>query len=346
MAVVSGTLQTFTRQELKDDLSNVINDLSPEDTPLYSMIGKTKATSVKHEWLWDRCADGVKTNAVTQGDDAAIDAASAMVRFVNYTQLMDKVVRVGSTQRATDNAGYEDSMAYQMAKRSVELRKDLDCALSQNGVAAAGSADVPSVMAGLEQWLTYGGREESGRMTGNGTSVGVTNGTSPGYSTGLGCVSAIVDSTTGFTCTEAHLKQCIENVIVNSDARVKYIMMHPTLKSIFAGKISGIATRYREVPRGQAAIVAGADLYVSNFGEIVLAWSRHFRYGALITNNCGTVMGFDPKHLACAFLQPFKQDPLAKTGHADIRMLSCEATLEVKDPKAMFKIGTVKDFTA
>jgi hypothetical protein len=343
MAVVSNTLQTFTRTELKEDLSNVINDLSPEDTPLYSMIGKTKATNVKHEWLWDRCSDGVATNKVTQGDDPAADAASALVRFCNYTQLMDKVVRVGSTQRATDNAGYEDSMAYQMAKRSIELRKDLDCALSQNGVATAGAANTPSGMAGLEQWLTYETRQEATRMSGNGTAANASLATTPGFSTGLGCVSAIVDATAGFTCTETTVKHCIENVILNSGARVKYIMMHPTLKALFATKIAGIATRYREVPRGQAAIVAGADLYVSNFGEIVLMWSRHMRLPASVG---GPVIGFDPAQLACAFLQPFKQDPLAKTGHADVRMLSCEATLEVKDPRAMFKIGGAIDFTA
>ena len=340
MAVVAQTLQTFSRNELKDDLSNVINDLSPEDTPMYSMIGKTKATSVKHEWLSDRCEDGVATNAVTQGDNPVADTASAITRFINHTQLMDKVVRVGSTQRATDNAGYEDSMAYQMAKRSIELRKDLDCAICQNGASTAGAADDPTKMAGLESWLTYPTR---GNYTGNGTSLAsTTNVTTPGFLASYGCVTALSDATDAKTCTETTVKNMIEAVVLNSDARVKYMIMYPTLKALFAGSITGIATRYREVPRGQAAIVSGADLYVSNFGEIVLMWSRHMRYDA---TKGGQVIGFDPKNLACAFLQPFKQEPLAKTGHADTRMLSCEATLEVKDPRSMFKIAGCGSFT-
>jgi hypothetical protein len=267
-----------------------------------------------------------------------------LTRFINYTQLMDKVVRIGSTQRATDNAGYEDSMAYQMAKRAVELKLDLDAAMSKANKATAGAAGAPSKMAGIEQWLTYSGRQAATQMSGNGTSIKAASAaTTPGFTTSLGCVSAIVDATAGGAFTETMLKQMIENVIVNSTDRVTMLLMHPTLKTSFAGNITGIATRYREVPRGQAAIVSGADLYVSNFGEITLNYSRQMRYDATIV---GPFIGFNPKQIGCAFLQPFKQEPLAKTGHADVRMLSCEATLVVKDPRAMFKGGDALSFTA
>jgi hypothetical protein len=123
-------------------------------------------------------------------------------------------------------------------------------------------------------------------------------------------------------------------------------MTSPTTKQQIAGKFAGIATRYREIPRGQAAIVGGADLYVSDFGEMRLSYSRQVRTGVGAGVTGSPVFGLDPELLAVAYLQPFKEVPLAKVGHSDQRMLSVEATLVVKNPLGLFKIGDVGAATA
>jgi hypothetical protein len=133
----------------------------------------------------------------------------------------------------------------------------------------------------------------------------------------------------------------------NLGGECSIILTSPTTKQQIAGKFAGIATRYREVPRGQAAIVGGADLYVSDFGEMTLRYSRQIRTDAGKQALKGSpVFGLNPELLGVAYLQPFREVPLAKVGHSDQRMLSVEATLVVKNPLGLFKIGDVGYVTA
>ena len=131
MALPTNLYDTYDTTGIREDLVDVIYNISPEDTPILSAIPRTTAKSTKHEWQLDSLATPA-ANSVIEGDDATIDAMSATTRAFNFTQISDKVIAVSGTQGAVDAAGRADEMAYQIAKKSKELKKDMEFALIED----------------------------------------------------------------------------------------------------------------------------------------------------------------------------------------------------------------------
>ena len=350
-APITGLSQTFDAVGMREDLENIIYDISPTETPMLSMAARMSAKNVKHEWQTDALTAATKDNTVIQGNTVTADTRTTPKRLANMCQLMDKAAVVSSTQQAVDMAGRADEMAYQMAKRSLELKRDLDCAITQNNAACDGSADSAVQLAGLETWLCYASTHDTNVTTANGTSVqpGATTRTTYGPDSTLGYPSVVcANGTTIGTLTETIFKNVLARCVTNG-ANITTIMTSPRLKQKLAKAFAGIATRYREV-RGdrQASIIAGADLYVSDFGDMVLRYSRQCRDE--VTTGCdaqqGPIFGLDPEQLGVAYLQPFHSFDLAKTGHNVGKAIAVEATLVVKNPLGLFKIGDVGYITA
>lgn len=270
-----------------------------------------------------------------QGDDAAGDTAIPTVNLKNHCQLMDKVPFVSSTQEAVKKYGRDSEMAYQMQKRVKELKRDLEAACVQNNAGTVGAAASAALMASLESWLGYSGQQASSIKTANGTSVGEGAAqTTPGFTTSNGVpITAPTDSTSTGSVSETILKTCIANTYANGgDPSV--IMVPPLIKQKISTAFAGIATRFRDVKsRGQAQIIGGTDLYVSDFGEHELVPSRFMR--------TSVILGLDFDYLGVAYLMPFKQEDLAKTGHAWKKMISVQATVVLQATHAHFKIGDV-----
>ena len=105
MATPTGTFQTYAAIGNREDLANMIYDISPTTTPFMSNVKRGKATNTLHEWQTDVLATAVSTNAVIEGDDATTNSAVPTVRLANICQISDKVPRVSGTQDAMDSAG-------------------------------------------------------------------------------------------------------------------------------------------------------------------------------------------------------------------------------------------------
>jgi hypothetical protein len=89
-------MTTFNRYDAigaREDLSDVIYNISPTDTPIMSSIGKTKATGVYHEWQTDSLAAATTANALVEGADASSATLSPTSRIGNYTQIVGKTVQ-------------------------------------------------------------------------------------------------------------------------------------------------------------------------------------------------------------------------------------------------------------
>ncbi len=331
---LESTFKTYEAVGDKEDFHDAIYDISPLETPFMSLAKRLKARATLHQWQTDSLASATKDNATIQGDDAAADTAIPTVNLSNYAQLMDKVAYVSTTQEAVDKYGRDSEMAYQMAKRSKELKRDLEAALVQNNAATAGAGgSAAAKMAGFEAWLHTGGAAST-VPTPNGTTVGEGAAqTTPGWSTSAGRpATAPTDSTSAGSLTEAVFKGAIQRTW-NSGGDPSVIMASGVIKQKMASAFSGIATRYRTVGQGQADIIGGADLYVSDFGEHKLVPNRFMR--------TSVVFGIDPEYVGVAYLQPFNTFDLARTGHAWKRAISAEATLVVQNPMAHFKIADV-----
>jgi hypothetical protein len=335
MAVPTNTFQTYQAVGNAEDFENAIYMISPTETPILMMAERLKASNRTHQWLTDELAAASATNATIEGDDASADAAIPAVNLKNYCQLMDKVAFVSDVQETVDKYGRSSEMKYQMAKRSKELKNDLEAALCQNNAGTAGAAASAALMASLESWLAFKGGQAGSIKTANGTSVGTgTSQTTPGFTTANGVpVTAPTDSTVAGSVTETTLKTCIADTW-DAGGNPTNIVCGALVKQKISGAFSGIATRFREVNSGQRAqIIGGADLYVSDFGEHKIMASHFVR--------SRTLFGIDPRYIGVAYLQPFSQMELARTGHAEKRMIRVNATLVLQNPFAHFKIADI-----
>lgn len=316
MTVPTGTFQTFQQTGIREDLSDVIYDISPVETPFLSLARRGKTTNRFAEWQTDALAAAVGTNATIEGDDATTDTATATTRLRNFCQLMDKVVRTSSTADAVLTAGRKRELNYQVVKRGRELKRDMETRLTGNFGSSAGTASTPRELGGLESWyVTNTDRAASGAADG-------------GYSATNNTTGAATDTSAGAlrTFTETLLKTAVRTAW-SAGGSPELIMTGPFNKQV-ASNFSGIATLYRDTAGSMrpASILAAADIYVSDYGQHRIIPNRFSRDR--------TVHVLDMDFWEVAYLQPFKIERLAKTGHSERRMLSVEFTLCSKNEAA------------
>ena len=319
MAVPTNTVTAHSAIGNREDLADIIYDISPTDTPFMSNVARLKASAVYHEWQTD-ALDAAAANRQIEGDDATANTFSASTRVGNYCQISRKVVSVSGTQRAVNSAGRADELSYQIAKRGRELKRDMEYALTRNQASSAGGSGTARSLASLESWLAT-----------NKTSVGTgTAQTTPGFASGT--VAAPTDSSVAGSFTEASLKDVIQKCWTQGGDPTM-IMVGPTSKQD-ASAFAGIATQYRDNPQvGQATIIAAADVYVSDFGQHMIVPNRFQRDQ--------TAFVLDLEYLGVSYLRDIQTIDLAKTGDNDKKELLCEYTLCVKNEAASGKITDI-----
>lgn len=319
MTAPSGTTQTYQVVGIREDLSDVIYDISPTETPVVSRLARVKAQNTNHEWLTDALA-AAAANRQVEGDDATYLTAAPRVRLNNYNQISSKPIVVSGTSRAVNTAGLDDEFSYQIAKRGKELKRDQELAITQNQASSAGSATVARSSASMESWIAT-----------NRTSVGTgTAQTTPGFSSGT--VTAPTDSTVTGSVSETIFKAVIKECW-SVGGMPSTVIVGPGSKQKLSG-FTGIATQYRENSGvKQATILAAADVYVSDFGELKIVPDRFSRDR--------TILGLDMEYWALAQLRGIERQSLAKTGDADKMQLITEWTLESRNEKSSFKIADV-----
>jgi len=320
MAVETNTNVTFATIGIREDLSNTIYLVSPEETPLQSNIGQTKATATFHEWQTHILASAVDTNAVLEGGDSTIDAATRTVRVGNRTQISDKTASVSGTNEAVDQAGRSDEMAFQLVTKGKELKRDIEKQMLSNKASVAGSLTLARQSAGFLAWLTTN------------TSRGAT-GSDGGFSAGV--VSAATNGTLR-NFTETLLKAMHESAF-SAGGKPTMLFMDGPLKQTFSG-FAGIAANRVDQSvdaNKMGSIIGAADVYVGDFGTLTAV---PHPYGMTARD----VLGIDPTMVAKSILRPMASMQLAKNGDADRRLINEEYTLEMKNEAAHFVVADVQ----
>jgi hypothetical protein len=316
MSVPSGTYQTYTAIGRREDLTDVIYDISPQKTPFMSSIGRGTAEQKNHEWQTDVLAAADGTNKVIEGDDPSNDSATPTVRLGNYTQLMDKVIQVASSNRVGSKAGRGDELSYQRTKRIKEIKRDMEARLTGNYASAAGAAGTARECAGFEAWI----QTNYSRGTG---------GSSTAFSGGI---QAAATDGTQRAFDESMLKSVLASCADNGGE--PSLVLLGSFNKQAASSFEGIAAQRRDTGDKRATIVAGADVYVSDFGQVSMVYSQFSRTRSALV--------VDPDMWKLCLYQPFKVEDLAKTGHSDRQLLSVEFTLEACNEKSS---GVVADLT-
>ena len=314
-------MATFTRYDAvgaREDLSDVIYNISPQDTPIMSSIGKTKATAVYHEWQTDSLAAATASNAAVEGADATSATLSPTTRVGNYTQIVQKTVQVSGTLEAVDKAGRKSEKAYQLAKASAELKRDMETIITANQGQSAGDSNNARKLGSLLSWI------KTNTNKGSGTTAGVDPVTSG--------VSVRTDGTTR-TFTEAMLKNVVAKVYT-SGGTPSALFVSPGIKQDVSS-FAGIAAQRFVTDATPTTIISAADAYLSDFGLIQIVPNRFMRTRDALV--------LDPEYAALAYLRPFTTNELAKTGDSEKTQLLAEFTLEVKNEAAH---GIIADLVA
>jgi len=315
MAIPSNAFKTYEAVGNREDLSDIIYDISPMETPFVSGIPRVSASAVTHEWQTDALAAANTANAQLEGDDATGATLVATTRLNNVCQIVSKTVIVSGTQRAVRSAGRSDELEYQVAKAGRELKRDIEAiVLSEHGK-ASGSSATARLLGGIETWLSTNKVHFAATSTTPGAGTAIVEGNA--VSTG---------ATTLKTALDTVIQQCWT---AGGDPTV---IMVPGAGKVTASGMTGIATLYRDVPaKSQGQIIGGADVYVSNFGNHTIVPNRFMR--------TKTALVLDMDYWALAELRPMMTTPLAKTGDNDKRQLLTELTLEARNEASSGKVA-------
>ena len=323
MASVSKVTTYDGVNSIREDLSNVIYDISPTDTPFMSNIGRDTCENTYFEWQTDVLASADTTNAVIEGADAGNAEFTATVRVANYTQISRKVISVSNTDNKVNNAGMTSQMAYQKAKAAKELKRDMEAILTSNQAGVAGNNSTARKTAGLPTWLITNSQA-------NGATVSSMSGASGnGYpSTAWTALSTSTD----VALTETMLKTAIQQVW-EQGGDPKVFMVNAYNKTVASG-FSGLAQQRMNYTSAQPMkIIATADVYLGDFGEVSIVPNR-FSPG-----NFAFVL--DPEYASVSYLRPFQTFDLAVTGDSTKAEMVVEYGLRIKSEKAHAVIANI-----
>jgi hypothetical protein len=150
----------------REDLLDIITNISPMDTLYLSMLEKAPANNIVHEWLVDILetfgdpANGdTDVQATAEGSDATFDPLVPRKRLCNLTHIIRRTFDVSDTQRDINTAGIRDEYVYQMRKAAMELARFIEFALHhsqrQNQIVQGNSPIVmPRKMDGIRAFIS------------------------------------------------------------------------------------------------------------------------------------------------------------------------------------------------
>jgi hypothetical protein len=333
MAVISGTTSVHgvgTAGGIREDLSDVIFDLFPEDTWALTNLDREDATATYTEWLAQELAAASNTNIRIEGDDASYASLTAPARYASYLQISSKDFLASDTLEAVNKAGRKSELARGAMVKMRELKRDMETRITNNGISTLGGAGTGRSTAGMESWIgdaTASSAEAShvvlSTTTASATTAPLTSGTA-----GV----APTDGTTLAPLTAPDLNFALEAAWTDGgDPRV---ILTGTIGKGYIDTFTGIATRFVDVDKSaQASIIGAANVYVSDFGKHQVILHRYMR--------SSVVLCLDPDYWAVRYLRKIQKRKLAKTGDAEKFQLIGEWCLVARNWKANSKVVAI-----
>lgn len=323
MATVANTVVTTAAVGNREELSNMVDMITPSDTPIYTLAGKEKASSKHPEWEYEDL-DTPGDNAQPEGNEYSFDSVAPPTRVGNYTQIFTKTFRFSGTQQAVDNAGNAEKRAHELMKKGKALRKDIEYSIIDN---TASTNTDPRRSGGLPTWLTTNDSRNSGTEGGfsGGVTVAETTGTLRAWS------KALTDS--------------VLQKIYDSGGDVTTVVCSSYNKGVFATFMSdsNVASFRYAAGKGTNTIVGTADIYESPWGAVKVMADRVMGGSAGLARR---VFALDPGRIKWMTLRPIQEDKVAKTGDAENGVLIHEGCLKVTNEAAHGVVADVYGLTA
>jgi hypothetical protein len=313
MAQPTNTFDTYDSVGIREDLSDVIHNISPEETPFYSKSAKKAARNTFVEWQTDSLRASA-ANAHIEGDATTAEARTATTRLGNYTQIFKNAVVVSDSDDNVDNAGRAKEIAYQTLKIAKEQKLDIEKALFDNNARAAGSSSVARELAGAPAWMTTNTVAGSGGAdpTGDGTDAR-TDGTQAAFS-------------------QANFDTVMQSIWV-AGGKPDTVYLSAFQMNVALG-FTGNNNQRSSVQAGDERVVKSLAVYVTPWGTVEFMPSRE--------NRSRDVFIMQDNMWEVAYLRGTKNVSLAKTGDNTTRQVVTELTLCAKNEAAN---GIIADCT-
>lgn len=311
MAKVTGAVATYDTTTNKEDLADAVYRISPADTPFMSAVPRAKATAVLHEWSLDTLDDTNTTNARLEGDALTRATSSTPSRLQNYCQISSRDATVTGTQRATNPAGIDDMMAFQMSKKSLALRKDVEAILLGNQGQVAGNTTTARKLRSFNAWISGNGSRGAAGADSTAATAASTDGTAGDLR----------------TFTEDMLKDAIKDAF-DDGGEPNLVLVGSFNKQKFS-TFTGRATARENVSIG--TVQGAAELYASDFGTLKVVPNR--------TQRGRDAWVIDTTKVAVAYLRSFEPQELGRQGDAVTRDIIAEYTLQMRAPNAHALVG-------
>jgi hypothetical protein len=293
MAAPTNAFLTYSAIGAREDLKDFIANISPVDCPFTNMMGKAKAENTYFEWQTDALAAPNTGNAQIEGDDTSFAAVTPTVRVGNRTQISNASVVISRTEETVKKAGRASELAYQITKKTKELKRDMEAILTRNQASAAGNSTTARTTGSLEAWLA------TNKNRGAGGSGGGFSGST---------VTTATDGTQR-AFTESLLKDVCQQVYAaGGDADT--LMVGPAQKQVVS-TFTGNNTRMQDTSDGKLA--TAIKVYESDFGDLKIVTNRFQR------NRTAFVLQSDMWQLA--WLDPIRIEDIAKTGDSMKKLL-------------------------
>ena len=310
MAAPVNTYKSTDQVGIREDLSDIISDISPTETPLYSAMKKIKASNTIHEWQTDALDAPSEDNAHVEGDDTTAQVSSPTTRLNNQCQIFKKSATVSGTDQGLNKAGRAREMAYQITKRMKELKRDMEKSIFANKAKVTRGEATAGVFAGIPAWIATNTNNVGGGgadPTGDGTDA-LTDGTATAFS------QADFDLTMQNIWDEGGEPDSVFLSSFQMDVALGFTGMNNQRSTIGASV------------GGTNSVVNAMDVYVTPWGTVDFIPSRHVR--------SRDVWIIQKDKWAFANLRPVKNEPLAKTGDSEKRQIIAEGTLVCYNEKA------------
>lgn len=310
----TGNFNTQNTIGIREDLSNVITNISPLETPFFSSMRKVPVSGTYTEWqtITLAAAASAGANAAVEGATATMASGNTTTRIGNRTQIFQKTLMVTSTTMAVNVAGRANEWSFQMQLKSKEIARDIESALITQSAAVAGdvSGDSARQFEGL----------------GINTSQNATAGfASSNVETLLTTAS---DTGTRKNLSETTFNNLLSTIwIAGGNPDVVYVNSYN--KRVISA-FSANQTRFKSVDVSEITLRANVDVYQSDFGIIRLMLNRYVAQSA--------VVAIESQYWAIGELRPASFSKLAKDGDSEKGQLITELTMLGYAPSSSGKL--------
>lgn len=314
MTKVTNAVATYDVTTNREDLTDAVYRIDPEDAPFLSMVPRVKATAVLHEWSTQALSAVNTGNARLEGDALSRAASTSPARKQNYCQISSRDATVTGTQRATNPAGIDDMMAYQMALKSVELKLDQEAILLGNQGQNAGNTTTARKLRSFNAWLSGNGSRGANGADATAATAAATDGTAGDLR----------------TLDETIFKDAIKDAFEDG-GKPTIALVGPFNKQIVS-TFTGRTNSRQNVSEDR--VLGSVSVYGSDFGDIKIVPSRTQR-----DRDCYLV---DRTKVAVAYLRAFEPQEMGRVGDAVTRDIISEYTLEMRHADAHAGIFDLK----